>query len=50
MYCTNCGKKIEDGNIFCTNCGNKLNSNKQEKNIIKIKFNHLIPLSSLSLS
>ena len=42
MYCTNCGKKIEDGNIFCTNCGNKLNNNKQEKNIIKIKFNHLI--------
>lgn len=42
MYCTNCGKKIEDGNIFCTNCGNKLNNNKQEKNIIKIKFNHPI--------
>ncbi len=23
MFCTNCGKEIEDGSVFCTHCGTK---------------------------
>lgn len=24
MYCTNCGKKLSDGQKFCTNCGKRI--------------------------
>ena len=23
MFCTNCGKEIDDGSVFCTNCGTR---------------------------
>ena len=28
MFCTNCGKQIEDNSNFCTGCGNKIQSDK----------------------
>lgn len=30
MFCTNCGKEMEDGVKFCTNCGTPLQSGVQE--------------------
>lgn len=30
MFCTNCGKEMEDGVRFCTNCGSPLQSAVQE--------------------
>ena len=30
MFCTNCGKEMEDGVKFCTNCGTLLQSGVQE--------------------
>lgn len=42
MYCTNCGKKIEEGELFCTNCGNKLNNEEEkiEKEEVKTNDSH----------
>jgi len=33
MYCTNCGKEIEDNAVFCGNCGKQLQDGKSKKNI-----------------
>lgn len=36
MYCTKCGKEIDEKAIFCTNCGNQINTiTKANKNIKK---------------
>lgn len=38
MYCTNCGKKLEENEIICQNCGNNSltsNNNIQNKNNIQ---------------
>lgn len=32
MYCTKCGNKLEENNLFCTKCGAKINRN-QNNNI-----------------
>ena len=32
MYCTKCGNKLEESNLFCTKCGTKINRN-QSNNI-----------------
>lgn len=29
MFCSNCGKQIEDGAAFCSGCGTRLNSQTQ---------------------
>ena len=29
MFCSNCGKQIEDGAVFCSGCGTSLNSQPQ---------------------
>ena len=45
MFCTKCGKKIEEGNSFCTNCGQSIdikeNSNESSttNNIDNIQVN-----------
>ena len=39
MYCTNCGKKIEEGELFCTNCGNKLNNEEEKIEKEEVKTN-----------
>lgn len=36
MYCSNCGKQINENNKFCENCGNQVNEkmfNTEDKNI-----------------
>ncbi|MBQ7039261.1 MAG: zinc ribbon domain-containing protein [Clostridia bacterium] len=30
MFCTNCGKKVEDGELFCTGCGEKLETTAEQ--------------------
>lgn len=45
MYCSNCGKKVIDGQNFCENCGKKLNqdsslSNEPGENIFKEKHDY----------
>lgn len=45
MYCSKCGNKIKDGNMFCTNCGasiiedEKADSKKENIQNKKKKFN-----------
>ena len=36
-YCTNCGEKIRDGNIFCISCGNKVSSSDENGKTVQIK-------------
>lgn len=31
MYCTQCGKKIDDDSVFCSNCGYKINNGNLEE-------------------
>lgn len=38
--CNKCGNELLEDEKFCGKCGNKVNTNN--KNVIKIKFNHLI--------
>lgn len=33
MYCENCGKKLEKGEVFCENCGTKVSSVDAKKKI-----------------
>lgn len=45
MYCSNCGKKVIDGQNFCDNCGKKLNEdsllgNEAGENIFKEKHDY----------
>lgn len=35
MYCTKCGKEIDEKAIFCTNCGNQINKITKDNNNIK---------------
>lgn len=40
MFCTNCGKELEDGDVFCTNCGTRVedNTDVQENSQISQDF------------
>lgn len=38
MYCTNCGKEIEDGSVFCIYCGKKLEPEKEKKKNLLLPF------------
>lgn len=29
MYCSKCGKKVEDTDVFCGGCGNQLKEGEQ---------------------
>ena len=45
MYCSNCGKKVIDGQNFCDNCGKKLNEDsslgiESGENIFKEKYDY----------
>lgn len=45
MYCTECGNKIKEGDIFCTECGNKLTTEQHPSDIAndsqgQIAFNY----------
>lgn len=31
MFCSNCGNKLEDGDLFCSNCGVSINNNSKKK-------------------
>lgn len=35
MYCPNCGKELDDNNIFCRYCGTKIDDDVQEKNNVQ---------------
>lgn len=35
MFCSNCGKKIEDDSKFCVNCGNSVESDTKQETPIK---------------
>ncbi len=40
MFCMNCGKELEDGDVFCTNCGTRVedNTDVQENSQISQDF------------
>jgi predicted amidophosphoribosyltransferase len=33
MFCTKCGKKVDDDAIFCSNCGNRVAQDKNDDKI-----------------
>lgn len=39
MYCTNCGFKLNQDDVFCSNCGFKVNNSIKEDNTIKEENN-----------
>ena len=40
-YCTNCGEKIKETDIFCPNCGKKNDSTKVEKDNVEIDLSDI---------
>ena len=32
MYCTKCGKEVEESDTFCSNCGTNLNEQRKKPN------------------
>lgn len=53
MYCSNCGKQINNENVYCTNCGAKiLEAEKQEDSskdtkVIRITLKRMITMTTL---
>ena len=42
MYCENCGKKLEKGEVFCENCGTKVSSVDAKKSDLMKNNRNLI--------
>ena len=39
IFCSRCGKELENGQLFCPYCGEKVDINEEEKNKIAVEAN-----------
>lgn len=49
MFCTKCGKEIEEGNTFCTNCGQKVEKSTSDRVSINLKNSKKIIICVISI-
>ena len=48
MYCTNCGKKLNEGDAYCTSCGFKNNYNNTDNNyLLLLAISIICPIAGI---